>query len=167
MDVIKGQIYEMGDNVSSDVIIHAQYALLSTDEDLVEHVFDALGDEVKDKLKGKSVIVAGENFGCGSGREAAPRALKLYGIKAIIGESVARAFFRNAINMGLLTIECPGIKSHSLGNIIEISLKDSIMTTETGEEIPFNELPQIVLDILEADGLLNLEKRRTLEERGG
>ena len=99
--------------------------------------------------------MAGANFGCGSSREQAPVALKALGISAILANSFARIFFRNAINLGLPTIECEGLRDHvKPGETIELDLARGEVRLPSGTEMPCTALPPNVLEILEAGGLV-------------
>ena len=100
------------------------------------------------------IIVADENFGCGSSREQAPVAIKTAGVDAIVAKSFARIFYRNAINIGLPVIVCD-IQAKD-GDIINIDLSKGILTNETtGESVTFEPFKEFMLDILEDNGLVN------------
>ncbi len=111
---LRGRSFKFGDNLNSDVIIPGRYLIHIDPETLSQHAFEVLGDEFPDKLRGFEILVAGENFGCGSAREQAVTAIQGLGIKAVIASSFARAFFRNAINRGLPIVECPELHAHVL-----------------------------------------------------
>jgi 3-isopropylmalate dehydratase small subunit len=107
------------------------------------------------KVQVGDLIVAGANFGCGSSREQAPVALKALGISAILANSFARIFFRNAINLGLPTIECEGLRDRvKPGDTIELDLAHGEVRLPSGMLMPCTALPPNVLEILEAGGLV-------------
>ncbi|MEV6845716.1 3-isopropylmalate dehydratase small subunit [Actinoplanes sp. NPDC051411] len=102
-----GTVIKFGDNVNTDVIIPGRYLVSIDPAELAEHAFEPLGPEVQARLRSADVVVAGRNFGCGSAREQAASCLVGAGIKAVVAASFARVFFRNAINTGLIAVECP------------------------------------------------------------
>ena len=106
---IVGRAHGYGNNVDTDAIIPGKFMNSTRIEDMLPHTMEGIDPEFIKKVQPGDLMVAGSNFGCGSSREAAPALLRACGIRAIIAESFARIFFRNAINLGLLVIECPGI----------------------------------------------------------
>src|SRR5437763_12852355 len=104
---LKGRVYKFGDNINSDIIIAGRYLIYIDPDRLAEHAFEMLGDGFPSRLRNFDILVAGRNFGCGSAREQAVTAIRGLGIKAVVAVSFARTFYRNAINSGLTTIECP------------------------------------------------------------
>ena len=104
---IRGRVFKFGDNVNSDVIIPGRYLIYIDPERLSEHAFEVLGEEYPDKLRKFDILVAGENFGCGSSREHAPWALLDFGIRCIIAPSFADIFFNNCFKNGILPIALP------------------------------------------------------------
>jgi 3-isopropylmalate dehydratase small subunit len=120
-----------------------------------EHAFEAVDPTWAKKVQAGDLIVAGVNFGCGSSREQAPVALKALGISAILANSFARIFFRNAINLGLPTIECEGLRNRvKAGDTIELDLARGEVRLPSGAGMPCTALPPNVLEILEAGGLV-------------
>jgi 3-isopropylmalate/(R)-2-methylmalate dehydratase small subunit len=103
---VLGKVLKFGDNIDTDVILPGKYLVLTDPKELAKHAMEGLDKEFSKKAEKGVVIVAGENFGCGSSREHAPIALKNAGVKAIIAKSFARIFYRNAINIGLPVLEC-------------------------------------------------------------
>src|SRR5438477_6622617 len=106
---LQGKVYKFGDNINSDIIIAGRYLIYIEPDKLAEHAFEMLGDGFPSRLRKFDILVAGRNFGCGSAREQAVTAIMGLGIKAVIAVSFARTFYRNAINSGLLIIECPDL----------------------------------------------------------
>ena len=109
--MIGGTVIRFGDNVNTDVIIPGRYLVSIDPAELAQHAFEPLGPEVQARLRDAGVVVAGRNFGCGSAREQAASCLVGAGIKAVVAASFARVFFRNAINTGLIAVECPDAAS--------------------------------------------------------
>ena len=101
-----GQVIRYGDNVDTDVIIPARYLNTTDHQELAAHCMEDLDPSFVSRVKPGDIIVAGENFGCGSSREHAPVAIKASGIACVVAKSFARIFYRNAINIGLSIVEC-------------------------------------------------------------
>ncbi len=117
---IIGRAHCYGNNVDTDAIIPGKFMNSTRMEDMLPHTMEGIDPDFIKKVLPGDLIVAGSNFGCGSSREAAPALLRECGIRAVIAESFARIFFRNAINLGLLVVECPGISaSASAGDQIK------------------------------------------------
>ena len=122
--IIKGKIWKFKDNIDTDVIIPARYLNTSDPKELAQHCMEDYDSEFIKKMQRGEIIVAGNNFGCGSSREHAPIALKEAGISCVIAKSFARIFFRNAINIGLLIFESVEAVERSVqGNILEIDIE--------------------------------------------
>lgn len=157
---IIGRAIKYGDNIDTDVIIPARY-LTSTDPmKLAEHVMEGLDPDFPTKVKDNKILIAGKNFGCGSSREHAPLALKAAGVKAVVAESFARIFFRNAINIGLVVVECRGV-SHSVedGETIEVDLElGRVLNRSKGTSLPSTQYPEATLKIMEKGGLMEYLK---------
>src|SRR5881296_3098596 len=117
--------------------------------------FEALDPTWAKKVQPGDMIVAGANFGCGSSREQAPVALKTLGISAILANSFARIFFRNAINLGFPVVECAGLRDRvKSGDVVALDLAGGEMRIPSGQTLKFTPLPANVLEILEAGGLV-------------
>ena len=104
----QGRVHKYGDNVDTDVIIPARYLNTADHKELAAHCMEDIDTEFVKKVKPGDIMVAGENFGCGSSREHAPIAIKASGIACVIAKTFARIFYRNAINIGLPIFECRG-----------------------------------------------------------
>ena len=104
MDIIKGKTWTFGENIDTDVIIPGRYLRTFNPQDLADHVLEGERPDFTENVKSGDIIVADENFGCGSSREQAPVAIKTAGVSAIVAKSFARIFYRNAINIGLPVI---------------------------------------------------------------
>ena len=123
-------------------------------QDLADHVLEGERPDFTQNVQKGDIIVADENFGCGSSREQAPVAIKTAGVDAIIAKSFARIFYRNAINIGLPVI-VSDIEAKD-GDIISIDLSEGILINETAEEsATFEPFKEFMLEILEDGGLVN------------
>ena len=159
--------WKYGDNVDTDVIIPARYLVTGDPERLGQHCLENLDPGF---LAGKApgdVIVGGRNFGCGSSREHAPLAIKGTGVSAVIAESFARIFFRNAINIGLRVYESPAAaRGIAMGDVVEIDEGGAAIVNRTrGERYGIAPLPPFVQEIVAAGGLM-AKLRKELEEGG-
>ncbi len=153
---LTGVVWKFGDNIDTDVIIPGKY-LRTTDFGIfAAHVMEGIDPQFSKKVQKGDVIVAGENFGCGSSREQAPLALKYAGVACVVAESFARIFFRNAINVGLPIIEAK-IDCNE-GDIIEIDLGNGIIVHE-GVKYPASKLPDFLQEILADGGLVEHRKK--------
>ncbi len=151
----KGRVWAFGDDISTDHIIAGKYLGTTDPKIFAEHAFEAVDPTWAKKVQSGDIIVAGANFGCGSSREQAPIALRTLGISAILADSFARIFFRNAINLGFPVIECPGLRNRTTsGEVIELDLAGGEVRLPSQEVMRFNPLPPNVLEILEAGGLV-------------
>ena len=108
---MKGKVHLYGDHVDTDQIIPGAYTKTLDVDELASHVFEYLDPDFRTRMNSGDFVVAGENFGCGSSREQAPLALKAAGIAAVVASSFARIFYRNAFNLGLPAVICPGTPS--------------------------------------------------------
>ncbi|MGQ9469915.1 MAG: 3-isopropylmalate dehydratase small subunit [Nitrososphaerales archaeon] len=159
---MKGRAWKFSDNIDTDVIIPYNYKARSIDsKELAEHCMEGIDPDFSKKVKKGDFIVAGRNFGCGSSREQAPVAIKASGISAVIAESFARIFFRNAINIGLPAIVCKGIsKETKEGDLIEVDLGEGIVKNlSTGKVMKANKQPEFLERMLKAGGLIEYYKK--------
>jgi len=151
----KGRVWTFGDDISTDHIIAGKYLGTTDPKVFADHAFEAVDPTWAKKVQAGDLIVAGANFGCGSSREQAPVALKVLGISAILANSFARIFFRNAINLGFPVIECVGLRDRvNGGDVIELDVAAGEVRLSSGEVLQFTPLPPNVLEILEAGGLV-------------
>jgi 3-isopropylmalate/(R)-2-methylmalate dehydratase small subunit len=151
---LKGIAFKFGDNISTDLIIPGRYTHLRSNlPELAKHVMEDADKNFATKVKQGDFIVAGKNFGLGSSREHAPLVIKMAGVSAILAKSVARIFFRNAINQGLPVLICDTDKIDE-GDAIGVNLPAGIITNYTkGIQLTFGKIPPVMLDIL-AEGRL-------------
>ena len=125
---------------------------------------EGLVSDFKSKVNEGDFILGGTNFGCGSSREHAPIAIKGCGISAVIAESFARIFYRNATNVGVPLLEAPGVSELiEDGEEIEVDMENGLIISESGKEIEFKKLPPFMLEILESGGLINYLKNQKNE----
>jgi len=157
----KAHVYNR-DHINTDEIIPARY--LNTDDraELAKHCLEDLDESFVDKVQEGDVIVAGEDFGCGSSREHAVWAIRGVGVATVIAKSFARIFYRNAINNGFYLIESPDApKKINDGDELRIDFKKGVIKNETaGIDIRFSPLPDFALEIINDGGLLeHIEKK--------
>ena len=157
---MKGKAWKFGDDIDTDIIVPGRYLIYTDEETLAEHCMEGLDPDFNKKCSEGDFIVAGKNFGCGSSREHAPIALKGLGISAVIAESFARIFYRNATNVGVALLEAPGI-SEIVENEDEIEVDmENATITSGGKTIEFKKLPPFMMEILNQGGLIEYVKNR-------
>ncbi len=157
-----GKVHKFGDHIDTDVIIPARYLVTTDEKELAKHCMEPIDPTFVTRVSQGDIIVAGENFGCGSSREHAPLAIKATGISCIIAKSFARIFYRNAINIGLPILECPSAAEEAEeGDLIECDLKTGIIRNLTkGTQHQAEPFPEFMRQILESGGLINFVRRR-------
>ena len=155
--IITGKVFKVKDDIDTDQIYPGRYLYLTSPEEMAVHVMEDSVPNFYKKIEGEDwIIVAGKNFGCGSSREHAPRAILCAGIKAIVAESFGRIFYRNAINVGLPIVKCSGIvKKVQQGNLIQVNLKEGLIVLGTSEKtLSIEKFPPQLLAILKSGGLI-------------
>lgn len=159
---VKGKAVKLGDDVDTDVILPGKYLTLTDYHKLGEHALEGLIPNFIEQARHGAIIVAGENFGCGSSREHAPIALKYAGVRCVIAKGFARIFFRNSINIGLPIVECgEAYSTVKNGDQLTIDLKNGVIVDlQLGVEMKFHALPKFILEILEDGGLIPYLKKR-------
>ncbi|MCI9009954.1 MAG: 3-isopropylmalate dehydratase small subunit [Clostridia bacterium] len=162
----KGRVHKYGNDVDTDVIIPARYLNTSSEEELAAHCMEDIDSEFVKKVKAGDVIVAQDNFGCGSSREHAPIAIKASGIMLVIANSFARIFYRNAINIGLPILECPeAVAGISDGDEVTCDLaKGMIVNETTGARFQAQPFPPFIRKIIDAGGLMKSISDQTVHE---
>ena len=165
MDPIHGKVWLFGDNVDTDVITPGVYVDAPMEE-MKKHVLEALNPNFPKEVKPGDIIVAGKNFGCGSSRETAPDAIKALGVRAVIAESFARIFFRNAISIGLPVLPCPGAPgTFREGEEAELDVSGAkVKNLSSNKILQGQPLAKDILDILSRGGTLPLLK--AMAEKG-
>ncbi len=157
---MRGKVWKFGDNIDTDLIIAARYLNTSEPSELAKHVMEDADPEFVNKMSVGDIIVAGENFGCGSSREHAPIALKSAGISAIIAPTFARIFYRNAFNMGLPIFELSEVDEINEGDIVRIDMEKGEVVDETsGKSYKFTPIPEFMQELVDAGGLIEYAKR--------
>lgn len=151
------KIYKYKDNVDTDVIIPARYLNSFDAKELASHAMVDIDPDFAKTVEVGDIIVAGQNFGCGSSREHAPLCLKTAGVKCVIAKSFARIFYRNSINIGFPIMECKeAAEKIEVGDDVEVDFATGIITNKTKNETyqsqPFPEFLQKMIDL---DGLVN------------
>jgi 3-isopropylmalate/(R)-2-methylmalate dehydratase small subunit len=159
---LRGQVWKYGDNVDTDAIIPARYLNVSTPEELARHCMEDVDTTFVEAVRPGDVIVAGENFGCGSSREHAPLAIKGAGVSCVVARSFARIFYRNAINVGLPIMECPAaVKDTEKGHQLEIDLAaGQIRNLTSGQAYQAEPYPPFMMELINAGGLVPYTRRR-------
>ncbi len=151
--IIEGNVHVLGDSVDTDVMIPGRYLSLSDPAEIAKHIFEEVDPDFVKRVKPGDVIVAGRNFGLGSGREHAPLGLKALGIECIVATSFARTFFRMAVDLGLQTITCPeaaGVAKE--GDRARIDTAEG--TVQLGSQrFDCEPLPDFIREIVDSGGL--------------
>ncbi|MDX1809928.1 MAG: 3-isopropylmalate dehydratase small subunit [Sulfurospirillaceae bacterium] len=159
MSTQNAKVWKFGDNIDTDLIIAARYLSTSNPEELAKHVMEDADPEFVNKVQFGDIIVAGENFGCGSSREHAPIALKTAGISAVIAKSFARIFYRNAFNMGLPIFELQESDEIEEGDTLKIDMQKGQIINETkGKTYKFTPIPPFMQELIASGGLINYAK---------
>ena len=165
METFTGKVWLLGDDIDTDIIIPTEYLVFKTIGEMAPYAFSPLRTDLAAELQPGDIIVAGKNFGCGSSREQAPEVVKALGVKCIIAKSFARIFFRNAINNGLLLIESEELADDMTeGDEITVTVNEKI--AYKGKTYPIVSLPDNLVEIIEAGGLVKaMQKRNGIEAK--
>jgi len=165
---IKGRVHKFGNDINTDDIISARYLNTTDPKELGSHCMEILDKDFPKNVASGDIVVAGNNFGCGSSREHAPVALKGCGVALVIAKSFARIFHRNAINIGLPIIELSEADALSAGDVLEVDLGGGVIRdlgggvirnitqAKTYQAQPF---PDFICQIIDAGGLVEWAKR--------
>jgi len=160
MNTITGKVWTFGSNIDTDLIIAARYLNSSDPHHLAKYVMEDADPDFASKVQPGDIIVAGENFGCGSSREHAPIALKAAGVAAVIAPTFARIFYRNAFNMGLPIFELENATDIKEGDLITINLdKGTIEDIDNDKKYDFTPIPPFMQELLADGGLMNFAKK--------
>jgi 3-isopropylmalate/(R)-2-methylmalate dehydratase small subunit len=160
--LLKGKVHKYGKNIDTDAIIAARYLNTIDPIELAKHCFEDIDADFVKRVKKGDIIVADENFGCGSSREHAPIAIKGAGISCVIAKSFARIFYRNAINIGLPILECPeAVDDIKNGDEVEVDLIKGLITNlSTNHNFSSNPFPEFMQELIDKGGLINFVKSK-------
>lgn len=150
---LEGRVWKFGDDIDTDIIIPTQHLSYASWEEVKRHMFEPLRPKLAREIREGDILVAGSNFGCGSSREQAAEVIATSGIRCIIAKSFARIFFRNAINNGVLLIECPALPDHVReGDTLKVIINDCIL--HQGKRYPIPRMPENLYRLIMAGGLV-------------
>lgn len=152
----EGKVWKFGANIDTDVIIPARYLNTSDHEELAKHCMEDIDKDFVKKMSKGDIIVADKNFGCGSSREHAPVSIKAAGVSCVIAKTFARIFYRNALNTGLLIIECPEASDKiEEGDVVKVDIQagtiENLTRKETYKTKPF---PPFMQNLISSGGLM-------------
>lgn len=166
-ETIRGLSWKFGDDIDTDQIIPARYCNTFDPDVLATHAMAGIDPSFAQRVAMGDIIVAGRNFGSGSSREVAALALKAAGVKAIVAHSFARIFYRNAINIGLLIMECPAAAEMiETGEDLSIDPSTRVIHSLTnGRAYKCKELPSFVQEIFDAGGLVKFVRKKLEREK--
>lgn len=156
-----GKVHKFKSNVDTDVIIPARYLNTTDPKELAAHCMEDIDAEFANKVEEGDIIVAEDNFGCGSSREHAPISIKASGVSCVIANDFARIFYRNALNIGLPILECAeAVAGTGAGDKLDIDLaKGIIKNITTGKEYKAKPFPPYIMELIADGGLINHVKK--------
>ena len=159
---ITGKIIVVGDNIDTDQIYPGRFLAITDPKEIGSHCLCGVDEGIAAAFPKGGIVVAGRNFGCGSSREHAPIALLNMGASAVLADSFARIFFRNAVNLGLVPVICKGIAQRvQPGQTLSIDLEaGTVAIQETGEVLPCEKLGEQAMMILDAGGIKPMMRKR-------
>jgi len=159
---IEGKVWTFGDLIDTDLIIPHAYLTTPEPEEQVKHAFESIYENFYQKVKAGDIIVAGKNFGTGSSREEAVFVLKQMGIQVVIADSIARIYYRNLINLGILAIQIPSISKHVKNqDVLSIDCEKGLVTNiTTSKSFKFPPFPEYILHLIEMGGMINYIKQK-------
>ena len=163
---MQGKVWKFGDNIDTDLIIAARYLNTSEPKELAKYVMEDADPSFVEKMKIGDIIVAGENFGCGSSREHAPIALKAAGISAVIAPTFARIFYRNAFNMGLPIFELKESVQIDEGDTVRVDMDaGEIINITQSKTYKFTPIPEFMQELVDAGGLIAFAKNEIATQK--
>jgi len=163
---LQGKVWKFGDNIDTDLIIAARYLNSSEPSHLAKYIMEDADPEFVSKMSKGDIIVAGENFGCGSSREHAPIALKSAGISAIIAPTFARIFYRNAFNMGLPIFELKEASEINEGDVVKIDMvAGEVINISQAKTYKFVAIPEFMQELVDAGGLIQFAKNEIASQK--
>ena len=159
--IYKGRAWKFGANVDTDALIPARYLNTTDPAEMAAHLMEDVDPKFLEKIKPGDIIIADENFGCGSSREHAPIAIKAAGLSGVVAKSYARIFFRNAFNMGLPIFVSPeAVAGISQGDEVELDSEGgTVKNLSTNQTFPTQPIPPFMQKLIEAGGLMNYVKK--------
>jgi 3-isopropylmalate/(R)-2-methylmalate dehydratase small subunit len=165
--VVKGQAFAFGKNVDTDQIYPGRFVEFTDVEDIAKHAMEGADPNLVKEFKKGDIIIADTNFGCGSSREHAAITLKAIGVGAILADSFGRIFYRNAINLGVPVVVCPGIRGLvKKGDTLKIDILSGKVTNETtGKVIQAQPISDYVLTILTSGGIKPMLKSQLVNQK--
>ena len=163
----QGTAHRYGRDIDTDVIIPARYLNTSDPAELAKHCLEDLDVDFVNKVTPGDILVAEENFGCGSSREHAPVCIKAAGVACVIAKSFARIFYRNSINLGLPIMECPAaVDAIKAGDEVAVDADKGVITDlTTGESFQVEPFPPFIAQIVAEGGLVNRTRRILAEKK--
>ena len=162
---LQGKVWKFGAHIDTDLIIAARYLNTSEPSELAKHVMEDADPAFVSKMNEGDIIVAGENFGCGSSREHAPIALKAAGVSAIIAPTFARIFYRNAFNMGLPIFELEESAEIEEGDTVKVDMaKGEVINITQAKTYKFSPIPEFMQELVDAGGLIAFAKKEIREK---
>ena len=158
--ILEGRVWVFGDNIDTDAIVAARYLSTTVPEELAARLMEDISPGFAGQVKPGDIILAGNNFGCGSSREHAPLAIKGAGITCVVAKSFARIFYRNAINIGLPVLEIgPQVEKIEAGDQVEVDMQQGLIQIKNKNlTIKMKPLPEFIQKIADAGGLVNYVK---------
>jgi len=158
---IKGEAHKFANNINTDEIIPVRFLNINDAKELGRHCMEGIEPGFAKKIRQSDIIVAGENFGCGSSREHAPVSIKACGISCVVAVSFARIFYRNAINIGLPILECKQAGKIGKNNLLEIDLNKGAIKNLTKNKVYFAQyFPKFMQELIKAGGLMQWIKKK-------
>ena len=159
---LKGKVWKYNNNVDTDVIIPARYLNTSDPKELAQYCMEDIDKSFAKEVQQGDIIVAGENFGCGSSREHAPISIKASGVSAVVAKTFARIFYRNSINIGLPIFECPeAFEGTDAKDELEIDIESgSIKNISKGTTFQAKAYPESLRQLIKAGGLIEYTKNK-------
>ena len=159
---IYGKVHKYGDNIDTDVIIPARHCVSILEEDLAAHCLEDLDKDFVNKVQPGDILVAGNNFGCGSSRENAPIAIKGAKVGCVVAKYFARIFYRNSINIGLPILECPeAVDGTDAGDELEVDFEAGTILNKTkGKTFAAAPFPKTMQEIIHMGGMVNYVRKR-------
>ncbi len=164
--IFKGRAWKFGANVDTDAVIPARYLNTSDPKELASHLMEDIDPQFLQKIQPGDIIVAGDNFGCGSSREHAPLAIKHAGISCVIAKSFARIFYRNSFNMGLPILEsAEAAEAIQQGDELSVDPEAGVIQdVTTGGSFQSQPIPPFMRQLIEAGGLMNYVKQYKMKK---